>query len=119
MVAAMAAVSALALLAIAPAHALLLNDGGGGGSASATTVGNPGDSAWIARERAVGPQTVGNPGDGASVTPVQIEQPSAAPSGTDGSFDAAMLAAIAGGVVLALGAGALVLTVRHRRMALP
>jgi hypothetical protein len=118
MVTATAAVSALALLAIAPAHALLLKDGGGG-SAAATTVGNPGDSAWIARERADGPQTVGNPGDSASVTPVQVERPSAAPSGADGSFDAALLAAIAGGVVLALGAGALVFTVRHRRMALP
>ena len=135
--AATAVVSALAILLTSPAQAYLPNEGGGsvatptvgnpGDSAwialepatASQTVGNPGDSAWIAKGTATGAQTVGNPGDGAQVSSPQIES-AVTSSGSDG-FDTGTFIAFASGAVLllALGAGALLFTARHRRVALP
>ena len=138
MLAATAVVSALAILLTSPAQAYLPNEGGGSVTATTTvgnpgdsawislapataaqTVGNPGDSAWIAQGSATGAQTVGNPGDGAQVSSPQI-QSVATSSGGDG-FDTGTFLALASGAVLllVLGAGALLFTARHRRVALP
>ena len=137
MLAATAVVSALAILLTSPAQAYLPNEGGGSVTATTTignpgdsawislesataaqTVGNPGDSAWIAQGTATGAQTVGNPGDGAQVS--QPIESVATSSGRDG-FDTGTFLAFASGAVLllVLGAGALLFTARHRRVALP
>ena len=118
MLAATAVVSALAILLTSPAQAYLPNEGGGSVTAT-TTVGNPGDSAWISLQPATAAQTVGNPGDGAQVSSPQI-QSVATSSGGEG-FDSATFLALASGAVLllVLGAGALIFTARNRRVALP
>lgn len=118
MLAATAVVSALAILVTSPAQAYLPNEGGGAVTPTAI-VGNPGDSGWIAVESATAPQTVGNPGDGAQVSSPQT-QPVVTSSGSDG-FDTGTLIALASGaaLLLVLGAGALLFTARHRRVALP
>jgi hypothetical protein len=118
MVAAGAVVSALAILFTAPAQALYIEDSGiGNGPVPTATVGNPGDSASASQPASVS-QIVGNPGDSASVAQTPNEQPTAT-SGGGTDFDRAMLIGIGGGVVLAVGLGALLFTVRHRRVALP
>jgi hypothetical protein len=139
MVVATAVVSALAVLFTTPANALLRSEGGGGYTVTAI-VGNPGDGALADHKQVVPIQagqlaneapTVGNPGDGSSIptqvvgnrgdfvpfTPVEGDQPTVSTGGDE--FDRGMLFAIAGSVVLALGAGALLVMVRHRRVALP
>jgi hypothetical protein len=112
-----AVVSALAVLLTSPALAYLPNEGGEG-PVAAPSVGNPGDSAWIALEQAAASRTVGNPGDGAFVSTPRAEAPTSTSSGSDG-FVTGTFVAIAGGAVLVLGAAAILLTTRHRRVALP
>lgn len=112
MLVATAVVSVLAILLVTPAQAYWANEGGG--STPTAVVGNPGDSGWIAEQA---PQTVGNPGDGAYVSSGDTTFATSTGSG----FDTQTFALIAGGAVLALilCAGALVLSSRHRRVALP
>ena len=91
-----AVVSALAILMTSPAHAYFVNEGG---------------------DVSVTAPIVGNPGDGAQVPAAQIEPAATTSSVSDGSD----FLIYAGGtvLVLALGAGALLITARHRRVALP
>ena len=130
-----AVVSALAILLTSPAQAYVPDEGAG--PVTRTIVGNPGGTSWVALELPSAPQTVGNPGDGADVLPAatlpqtvgnpgdgadvlsaQTEAQVATSSGSDG-FDTGTFIVIAGGAALVLGAGALLLTARHRRVALP
>ena len=91
-----AVVSALAILMTSPAQASFVNEGGG------VSVTAP---------------VVGNPGDGAQASAPQIEPATTPSSVSDGSD---FLVAAGGAVlVLALGAGALLITARYRRVALP
>jgi hypothetical protein len=106
-----AAVSALVILMTSPAQAYYVNEGGDV-SVTAPVVGNPGDGAQVPTP------VVGNVGDGAQVATAQVDNATVASSGSDG-FDGGTIAVIAGGVVLALGAAALLFTARHRRVALP
>lgn len=109
MLAATAVVSALAIVVTAPAHAMYTNDGGGTGSIPTPTVGTPADGA-------LKQESTTSPAGGKLVTPVEASK--VASGGADG-FDTAMVLAIAGGVVAALGAGTLLVVTRHRRTALP
>ncbi len=115
--AATAVVSALAVLMTSPAQARWVDDSAGA-VPTTPSVGNPGDSAWIALEQATAAQTIGNPGDGASASATRIEGPLATSAASDG-FDTGTFVVVAGGAVLLLGAGALLFTARHRRVALP
>jgi hypothetical protein len=131
-----AVVSALAILLTSPAQAYVPNEGVGPvkrtiiGDPSGTgwvavepptggTVGNAGDSAWIVRRSAAAAQTVGNPGDSAQVLSPYVD--SAVTSTGWGGSETGTFIALASGIVLllALGAGALLFTQRHRRVALP
>jgi hypothetical protein len=132
-----AVVSALAILLTSPAQAYVPNEGVGPvkrtiiGDPSGTgwvavelptgahTVGNAGDSAWIVRRSAAAAQTVGNPGDSAQVSSPQVE--SVVTSSASDGPETGTFIALASGIVLllALGAGALLFTQRHRRVALP
>lgn len=89
-----AIVSALAILMTSPAQAYWANEGG---AAPATA------------------PVVGNPGDGAQVP--SASQVATSATASDGSD----FTVVAGGamLVLALGAGTLIFTSRHRRVALP
>lgn len=118
MLAATAVVSALAILVASPAGAWYSDVQGNGGPVVAPSVGNPGDSAWVALEAATASQTVGNPADGAQISPSRIEKPTVTSGGSDGLGTGTFIA-LAGGVALMLGAGALLFTARHRRVALP
>ena len=111
MLVATAVVSALAILVTSPAQARWVDEGSGV-SATAPVVGNPGDGAQVPAP------VVGNAGDGAQVPTAQVGSATMASSGDDG-LDGATIAGIAGGIVLVLGAGALLFTARHRRVALP
>lgn len=104
-----AVVSALAILMTSPAQAYWANEGS---DASATTpvVGNPGDGAQVPAP------VVGNAGDGAQVPAAYGT--TVAPSGSDG-FDGTTIAVLTAGIVLVLGAGALLFQTRQRRVALP
>ncbi len=118
MLAATAVVSALAILLASPAQASFISDGGAG-PVAAPSVGNPADSAWIAVERAAAAQTVANQRDDARLSPSPIDEPTVTSGGSDG-LETGTFVAIAGGALLVLGAGALLLlTARHRRVALP
>ncbi len=91
-----AIVSALAILMTSPAQAYWVNEDSGTPATAAI---------------------VGNPGDGAKVHSTSIEPVATTSTASDGVD----FAVVAGGalVVLALGAGMLLFTARHRRVALP
>ena len=102
MLAATAVVSALAILVASPAGAWYSDVQGNGGPVVAPTAS----------------QTVGNPADGAQISPSRIEKQTVTSGGSDGLGTGTFIA-LAGGAALMLGAGALLFTARHRRVALP
>jgi hypothetical protein len=97
LLAATAVVSVLAILVISPANAYWLNEGGAGPAAA---------------------PVVGNPGDGGQALATGVAEPVATTSGS-GSVDTWMIVGVAGGFALLLAAGGALLTVHHRRVALP
>jgi hypothetical protein len=109
-----AVVSALAILVVSPANAYLPNEGGSAVT-PAPVVGNPGDSAWIAQGAHA---SVANAGDGADALLTRAVTPSGSSAGLSG-IDTGTAVGLGGALLVALVAGGLLLSVRHRRVALP
>jgi hypothetical protein len=113
-----AVVSALAILFTAPAHALLLSDGGVDSSVPAATVGGGSHGDAISQPTTTAAAT--SVPDWFERAALRESTTVAGSSSANDGFDTAMFA-IGAALLLAivLGAGAIVATMRHRRVAMP
>jgi hypothetical protein len=115
-----AVVGALALLVLSPAQAYLPIEGDGAGSTSASTFQlrrDPGAAAGGIAYSTSG-AVVGNPGDAA--TAMQAPDVATVASGGSDGIGTSLVVGLAGGALLLLAVGgAIVITTRRNRVALP